>query len=321
MYLRGTIEGVVTMRQYWWVRVGVLLGLVCLGVIPPAYAESRLPVTVSIAPQEYFVHQIGGSQVQVTVMVPPGAEPASYEPKPQQVVALAAAKIYFAVGVPFERAWLKKFRAANPAMLIVHTEAGIAKRSMDQQLPLEMKPKAGDLELPPQGEHSREGVKDPHVWLSPPLVMIQARNILAALVQVDPARKEFYEANYEHFITQLVELDMKIGNIFWGPKPFKRKPFIVFHPAWGYFAAAYGLQQIPVQLEGKEPKAQQLQKLIAYAQTEGIKAVFVQPEFSTRSARTIAQSIGGRIVVADPLAKDWAKNLLAVAQEMAGATQ
>jgi zinc transport system substrate-binding protein len=310
-----------TMRRRWWLWVGVLLGLACFGTMKSAYADKRLQVTVSIVPQQYFVEQIGGNQVQVTVMVPPGAEPADYEPKPQQMVALASSKIYFAVGVPFESVWLKRFMAANPRILIVHTEAGIAKLPMARELPIETNPKTGAFVLSPPREPSHEGVKDPHVWVSPPLVMIQARNILAALVQVDPAHKDLYEANYVRFIAQLAELDMKIGNMFWEAKSVERKPFIVFHPAWGYFAEAYGLQQIPVQLGGNEPTAQELQRLIVFARAKGIKVVFIQPEFSTRSARSIVENIGGRTVVADPLANDWAKNLLAVAQEMTSATK
>jgi zinc transport system substrate-binding protein len=310
-----------TMKRHRWLLVGLLVGMGCFGTIESAHADKRLQVTVSIVPQQYFVEQIGADQVEVTVMVPPGAEPADYEPKPQQMVALASSKVYFAVGVPFESAWLKRFMAANPRMLIVHTETGIAKLPMTQELPIETNPKTGAFVVSPPREPSHEGVKDPHVWVSPPLVMIQARNILAALVQVDPAHKDLYEANYLRFISQLAELDMKIGNIFWGPKSAERKPFIVFHPAWAYFAAAYGLQQIPVQLGGNEPTAQELKRLILFARAKGIKVVFIQPEFSTRSARAIVENIGGRSVVADPLAKDWAKNLLVVAQQMRNATK
>jgi zinc transport system substrate-binding protein len=309
------------MRRCWRVWVGVLGGLSCFGIVHSALADNCLQVTVSIVPQAYFVERIGGSQVQVTVMVRPGAEPADYEPKPQQMIALAASRIYFAIGVPFESAWLKRFMAANPRILVVHTEAGIAKLAMAPQLPIEMNQKTGAVAVSPPRKTSHEGVKDPHVWLSPPLVMIQARNILEALVRVDSAHKDLYEANYLHFITELAELDIKIGNVFWKSNSVERKPFIVFHPAWGYFAATYGLRQIPIELAGNEPHARELQRLISFARAKGIKVVFVEPEFSTRSARTIAQHIGGRIVVADPLATDWAKNLLAVAREMADATQ
>ena len=309
------------MRRCLWIWIWGLTTLCSLGTANGAYADKPLQVTVSIVPQQYFVEQIGGGRVQVAVMVPPGADPASYEPKPQQMVALTGSRIYFAVGVPFENVWLSKFAAANPKLLIVRTQTGIAKRAMDRRLPFEKDHSTGGFVLKPAGESSRQGVKDPHIWLSPPLVMLQARHIVAALVQVDPEHRAFYEANYQRFIAQVVELDLKIGNVFWGSQSRERKPFLVFHPAWGYFAAAYGLQQVPVELEGKEPKARELQKLIAFAQAEGIKEVFVQPEFSTRSARTIAQSIGGRIVVADPLAKDWAKNLLKMAQEIASASR
>ena len=256
-----------------------------------AYAESVIPVFVSIVPQKYFVEKIGGALVNVSVMVQPGASPAIYEPKPRQMVALSKTKICFAIGVPFEKVWLKKIAAANPKMLIVHTEKGIEKKPMKADEP--------------------HGTKDPHIWLSPTLVKIQARNILNALVATDQANKSMYEAGYKQFIIEIENLDAEVKEIFAGKR--KGMEFIVFHPSWGYFAGEYGLKQIPMEIEGKDPKPADLQRLIKHAKKLGVKVIFVQPQFSAASASVIAQAIGGQIAFADPLSLNWPDNLRQVA--------
>ncbi len=288
--------------------------LLVIMIMPEAYADQPLQVTVSILPQKYFVEKIGGQQVAVTVMVEPGAEPHVYDPKPQQMASLAKSKIYFAAGVPFEDAWLKKFAAANPDMQIVHTETGIAKLPMQGH-----DEHAGTThqQQTPHGEEHQHGVLDPHIWLSPPLVMIQARNMLDAFLKVDPAHKSLYETNYRKFMEEIVALDLELLDRFEEVKG--NKEFMVFHPAWGYFAEAYGLIQTPVETEGKEPKAADLKHLIEHARERGIKVIFVQPQFSSTSARVIAEAIGGQIIPADPMAYDWAKNLRDVAEKFKAA--
>lgn len=277
-------------------------------------------VFVSILPQKYFVEKIGGDLVDVSVMVQPGASPATYEPKPRQMVALANTKSYLAIGVPFEAAWLEKIAAMNRNMVVVHTEAGINKLSMMVHLHNE---EGGHRHLEREGHYDKEGehqhkkqhhgVKDPHVWLSPPLVMQQARNIFEALVALDPVHLASYETNYKKFIMELVVLDLELNRVF--HRSGEHTEFMVFHPSWGYFARAYGLEQVPIEIEGKEPKPAELQDLIRYARERRIKVVFVQPQFSWQAARTIAQSIGGQVVFVDPLALDWAKNLREVASK------
>ena len=278
-----------------------LFGL-CMFFQETAYAGSVMPVYVSIVPQKYFVEKIGGGLVYVSVMVQPGASPATYEPKPRQMVALSKAKIYFAIGVPFEKVWLKKIAAANPKMRIVNIQEGIIK------IPMETHRKHGE-------EHQKRTynhiVKDPHIWLSPTLVKIQARNILNALVVMDQANQSVYEAGYKQFIIEIENLDAELKGIFAGKR--KAMEFIVFHPSWGYFAGEYGLKQIPVEIEGKDPKPADLQRLIKHAKKLGVKVIFVQPQFSAASASVIAHAIGGQIAFADPLALNWPDNLRQVA--------
>jgi zinc transport system substrate-binding protein len=267
-----------------------------------AWAADKLQVFVSILPQKFFVEQIGKDLVDVHVMVEPGASPETYEPKPRQMVALSKARLYFAVGVPFEKAWLQRIAASNPRMGIVHTERGIQKMPMAVDAHVQGKDH--------KGEHDDHGVLDPHIWLSPPLVIMQARNILVALQEVDAAHHAIYEAKYKAFIDKVVDLDEELMNIFAGKRGLQ---FMVFHPAWGYFADAYGLKQIPIEIEGKEPTPAELKELIENALKSQIKVVFVQPQFSSKSAEQVAREIGGQVAFADPLALNWDENLREVA--------
>ncbi|VBB42128.1 Periplasmic solute binding protein [uncultured Desulfatiglans sp.] len=292
-----------------WMRAGMIPVLVlllsCAAGRSLVRAAEPLRVFVSVIPQGYFVERIGGERVEVHAMVKPGANPATYEPKPNQMVLLAGTRVYFATGVPFEGTWLGRFASMNPGMRIVRTDRGIEKRTMEGHRHADEKPEAG---------HSSEAGRDPHVWLSPPLVMLQARRILEALIREDPSGRMDFEANYKRLILDLIDLDAEIRQLFADKR--EGGAFLVFHPAWGYFAEAYGLWQIPVEVEGKEPKPSELSQLIDHARKEKITALFVQPQFSTRSAQVIAEAIGGKLVVADPLAGDWMANLRQVARSV-----
>ena len=289
---------------------------ICCGLVNRVSATERLPVFVSIAPQAYFVQQIGKDRVEVQVLVEPGADPHTYEPKPQQMVALSRARLYFAVGIEFEKAKLNKITSINPQMRVVHTDHGIMKLPMaththpDHDDP-HGEPREVESGSAPNARHPQEG-RDPHIWLSPPLVILQARSILTALQAVDPTHGLDYENNYRAFILDIVKLDADLRAAFDG---LKGSSFMVFHPSWGTFAHTYGLKQVPIEIEGKRPKPAQLKELIAHARSNQIKVVFVQPQFSAKSARQIAKAIGGRVAAVDPLAGDWATNLRQAAEE------
>jgi zinc transport system substrate-binding protein len=285
------------------VLVSATILLICHG---HAQAGKKLPVFVSIPPQKYFLHQIGRQRVEVQVMVQPGASPATYEPKPRQMAAISRAHIYFAIGVPFEKIWLKKIAAANPEMPVVHTDHGIQKIRMATNH-AESERQAGKDHQDPHGEF------DPHIWLSPSLVMIQARTILNALVEIDPDHRAIYETNTKAFLSNLEALDADLKKTFTGKQGLQ---FLVFHPSWGYFARSYGLKQVPIEIEGKDPKPAQLKALIEHARKKHIHVIFVQPQFSSRSAELVAREIGGRVIFADPLASDWSGNLREVAKKL-----
>ncbi len=270
-------------------------------------------VFVSIAPQRYLVQRIGADQVEASVLVPAGADAHTFEPKPKQMSELSRAAVYFAVGIEFEKVWLPRISATNPGLLVVHTEEGVERIPMQSHTHARVSRFANPSGL--QGRDHREeapvaGERDPHVWLSPPLVKIQAGHIRDALVRVDPANRARYDEGFRGLLREIDALDAELKALFAGKKGAR---FMVMHPSWGYFAQAYGLEQVPIEIEGKDPKPAQLQELIRDARAEGIRVVFVQPQFSAKSAELIAREIGGRVVAADPLAEDWPANLCTVA--------
>ncbi len=265
-------------------------------------AGDRLPAFVSILPQKYFVEKIGGDHVTVSVMVQPGASPATYEPRPRQMADLSAAKLYFAVGVPFENAWLDRIASTGKNLTVIHTEKGVSKKPMDAHHHED----EDHVGYEDHTAHDDHAILDPHIWLSPPHVEIQAENILDALTTADPDHAIDYESNYDAFTAELKKLDAELRAMF---APHQGKTFMVFHPSWGYFADAYGLNQSPVELEGKAPKPADLKQLIDFAGKKGINTIFVQPQFSKQSASVIANAIKGQVVTLDPLAENWDENL------------
>jgi len=270
-------------------------------------ARAAVPVAVSIAPQAYFVEAIGGDHVDVQVMVPPNAEPVTYEPTPRQMSALSRATLYFAIGVPFEKAWLPRFRTANAAMTVVDTTARIRRRAMTAD--------HGHDEHHGTPTH---GALDPHVWLSPPLVRLQAEAIRDALIEADPEHAADYHRGFRRFATEIDALDRSILDALTGIAPSARR-FLVFHPAFGYLAASYGLEQMAIEVEGKEPGPRELARIIDRARAHGIRVIFIEPQFAQGAARTIAREIGGEAVTLDPLARDWPAGMRAIATTLADA--
>jgi len=272
--------------------------------------EETMSVTVSILPQRTFVERVGGERVTVSVMVEPGSSPATYEPKPEQLRALSDAVAYFSIGVPFEGAWLDRIAAANRDMVMVDTAEGI------ERLPMRAHhhhDDDGDDHDDDDHGHA-SGAPDPHIWLSPRLVKVQAENICAALAELDPDHEPEFQANLDGFLADIDALEAEIREILGGVESDK---FMVFHPAWGYFAADFGLEQIPIEVGGQEPSARELAALIERAREENIRVVFAQPEFRTSDAETIAKEIGGEVLLISPLAPDWLENMRRVAETFA----
>ncbi|HUM98914.1 MAG: ABC transporter substrate-binding protein [Halothiobacillus sp. 20-53-49] len=280
-------------------RFIALFALILSLVAPASFADTPLKVAVSIPPQKYFVEAIGGKHVQVEVLVPATAEPETYEPTPRQITALSQANLYMKIGVPLERAWLERFTGANSKMVVVDTTRGIERMPMIK----------GTDEVV-----GKSGL-DPHVWLSPVLVRIQAMNIRDALIKADPSHAADYRQGYAKLAQTIDGVDGAILKTL-SAHPLKQTKFIVFHPAFGYFAAAYGLTQVPIEVEGKEPGPKQLAELIDFAKKNDIKVVFIEPQFAQKAAKTIADAIGGEVVTIDPLQEDWPAGMTAIASAL-----
>ena len=293
------------MMKKYWVFSTIIAAAVMISACSPQAAEpvadGKLTVTVSILPQKYFVDRIGGEYVDVNVMVAPGDSPHTYEPKPEQMTALSHSAAYFSIGVEFEEAWLDKIAAANEDMLMVDLIANI------ERMPMDSHEEHGEDE---EGDAHAGEILDPHVWTSPQLVKTMSQTIYETLAELDPRNKEEYKANLDGFIAEIETLE---GDIVNSLAANEGKKFFVYHPSWGYFARDFGLEQVPIEIGGTEPSASEMAALIDEAREEGAKVIFVQPEFSTRSAETIASEIGGSVVLISPLDPDWMNNMRKVA--------
>ena len=288
-------------RTYGIFRLTVF-GRICLvwilGMVAGTVGAEPLTVFVSVLPQKYFVQRIGGENVRVEVMVGPGQSPATYEPTPKQMARLSGSAAYFYIGVPFENAWLRRLASLNPRMRLVDCRAGVGL--------------GPDPIAPEHEEQNGHAHLDPHIWTDPRLVAGIAGNIHHALVELDPAYIDEYGGNYRRLQADLTRLDSDIRSMV---SQTSVREFMVFHPAWGHFAHAYGLRQIAIQQHGKEPGASTVAGLIRTAQAERIPVIFVQPQFADTLAQTIAQAIGAQVVQVDPLAGDYIANLRRVARQ------
>ena len=277
---------------------------------------AKSEISVSIAPQKYFLEKIVKDKFDINIMVKAGSSPHTYEPKTSQMKALSNSKIYFYTGIEFEKAWLDKFKKSAPNTLFVDSSANIERIAMEEHSHEEKtkhEEHKHDKKHDHEDEHEHEGL-DPHIWLDPVLAKIQAKNIYEVVVSIDEPNKEFYTKNYEEFLKELDSLDTKIKEIL---KPYEHKAFMVFHPSWGYFAKRYNLEQISIEIQGKEPKPNELVELVKDAKEHDIKIIFVSPQFSQKSAKTIASNIGGNVVSIDSLSENWANDMLKTADEIA----
>ena len=287
------------------------------------FVYAKTNIVVSILPQQTFVEKIGGEKVNVIAMVKPGSNPHSYEPKPSQMRDISNSDIYFPIGFGFEDTWLSKFANQNNNMKFIEMTKDVQRIMMKKHNHHhgdEHKEHTNHDEHKDHKEHKDHDEKvtykeDPHTWTSPKNVKIMAKNIYDTLVQVDSLNKEYYLNNYNNFVNEINQTDKEIKQIF--SKIPKDSKFMVFHPAWGYFAKEYNLVQFPIEIEGKEPKPKMLKRIIEEAKKENIKAIFTQSEFSDKSAKVIADELKIKVIKETPLATNWSQNLIHVANTIA----
>jgi zinc transport system substrate-binding protein len=257
--------------------------------------SNKLKVAVTIVPQATFVRAVGEDLVEVVTMVPPGGNPENYSPTPQQMVQFSDAQIYFAIGVPSEQtAILPKIQDLNPQVKLVDLPALV------------------DAVYP--AREFQPGERDPHMWLSPCRVKEIVRITAQELAQLDPNNRTTYEDNARAYSARLDKLDQDIKDSLAG---LSNKTFIVYHPAFGYFADDYGLKMVALEEEGKEAAAADLQAVIDLAKREHIKVIFYQAEIDSKQSRTLAAEIDGQAEMVAPLDPDYINNLEKTAQTFA----
>ena len=271
----------------------LLLGLMtamagCTGADGEMEDNDRIAVVVTIPPQQEFVERVGGDHVRVILLVPPGADPHTYEPAPAVLAAVAEADLYAMVGsgIEFEIAWGEKIAALNPDMTVVNCSQGVEFIAAD-----------------------------PHIWTSPRNAKIMVENIRDGLIEADPENAEDYRRNAVAYLDDLDALDAEISALIAGSGV---RVVLVDHPSWAYLARDYGFEEVAIESEGKEPSPKRIEHLIRLAEEEGIRVVFASPEHSTRSAGVIAEAIGGSVVTVSPLKKDYLDNMRQVAAAFAG---
>ena len=257
-------------------------------LFPGLLFAKPLSLMLSVPPLQTLAQQLGGDWVQVQSLVRPGENPHSYEPTPKQIAALARADLYLYLGIPFEQAWIQRIRAAHPHLRV--------------------------LDLPSLLQGRLHRAFDPHIWTDPQLTKQMLQALRDTLISLDPQHRGEYEAGYRRLAQALDQLDQEIQAQLQDRSP---RAFLVFHPAWGYFAQRYGLTQLAIEQEGKEPGPRAPADLIDQARRLGLRAVFVQPQFNPKAAAQIARAIGGRVVPLDPLAPDYFENLRRVARAIA----
>ena len=294
-------------------------------------------VFVSIPPIQGIVSAIGGQHVESNALIAGGQNPHTYEPTPTQMVALAGARLYLRIGLPFEDTLIERIEPAAGGPLILDASEGIERRAMRSPGD-DMAHDHGDAHAHDHGDahahdhgdahahdhgdghahdhgdahahdhgdgHSAGDCTDqhldPHVWMSPGNLKLIAGNIARALAAVDSARASTYQANLARFQQQVTALEDTLASQL---APLAGESVYVFHPAFGYFTDAYGLVQRPVEIEGKEPTPRQLSHLIAQARRDRARLLIVQPQFDPRSAEAVSDAIGGSVVAIDPLSAD-----------------
>ncbi|TDJ81838.1 metal ABC transporter solute-binding protein, Zn/Mn family [Campylobacter volucris] len=261
------------------------------------FAFSKPIVSVSIPPQAFFVEKIAKDSVEINILISPNSNEHNVEFKPAVIKNLEKSKIYFLANLELEKILESKFKNTLKNVKIVNINDGISLLENDEH----------DHD---EHEHNKN---DPHTWLDPILVKTQAQNIYKALSQTFPQNKDFYAKNLDDFLKELDDLNSVIKTNL---QDIKHREFIVYHPSWNYLAKRYNLIQIPVEIDGKEPKIQDLQKLIKIAKEKNIKVIFVQPGFSENSAKVLSKELNAKIVFIDHLAKDWDKELLKTIQAL-----
>jgi zinc transport system substrate-binding protein len=265
-------------------------------------AADRPLIYVGLPPQRWLVRQLAGDRLQVGLLLSPGQNPHTFEPTARQVRELSAAHGYLMMGLPFERALVKKVQATNPVLQVFDVASGVPRRMTPAHAH-----HPGEAE---DADGCCEGA-DPHVWLTPAAMVILASNTVVALVACDPEGRGTYEARLTHFREQCARLDADLRALL---APVRGGVMLTYHASWGYFTDAYGLRQVAIETEGRAPAARQLAALIDLAKQQKVRRIFLEPPYDPKPGQTLARQIRAEVATIDPLAEDWDMNLRRIAE-------
>lgn len=303
-------------RLYLTLFVAVALGalLIVLGTLAltrlgiarrqASEADANLRVLVAVDPLAYLVERVGGNRVVVSTLTPTGKDPESFSPTPADLAALASTRLFFRVGLAVEERFAKNIASIAPKS-----------RSVDLCENVELLPNpCGHSHSKTDGDHSSHSHScscsnselDPHVWTSPGVARRLVEQATAALCEASPENAEFFRTNAATLDAELAALQTELSTRL---APFKDRTFVVFHPAYGYFANEFHLTQRAVESQGKAPRPRELAELIETAREAGVQATIVQPEFDRAAAQVVAKEIGAELIVHSPLEKDYFVNL------------
>jgi len=288
----------------------ILIGVVILASFN-IDSNDKIGVLVTIVPQQEIVEVIGGEYVDITIMVPPGESPHSFEPTPEQMKKVAESTAYFKVGsgVEFEVIHMDTILEQNSDLQIFDCSEHISVISFDEHYEKEGH---HEKEEEHEDEHDHGGT-DPHIWTSPINFKKMAEVVYNSLVEIDLDHQEEYYTNYQEYLSKLDNLNTNVSNLL---EPYEGKSFMVYHPAWGYFGDTYNLKMIAIEDDGKQPGPAGIDAIISQAKEENITVIFVAPQFDTSSAETIASEIGGNVVFANPLMTNYEETITKLAEDM-----
>ncbi len=292
-----------------------LLLIAVMALFAAASYAQGMTVTVSIPPQKYIIDRISDGKIKVNIMVPGGSDPHTFSPKVAQIKALTDSKLYFAVGFPFEESMIPQISKSHKNLTIVHTQEGVRMFGEEEgYLPASYIGEKSSKKMYVKSE--KEAHLDPHIWTSPKEMMKIAENTYNALVKADPANRTAYETNYNALTADIRTADSKFTALF--NNTHVSRKFLVYHPAWGYFARDYGLEQYAVEVDGKAPRAKELKNIIERAKAEKITVFLVQPQHSADAADTVAKDLGIKTTFIDILGNDWLVTMTQMYSAFAG---
>lgn len=292
-------------RIHCWIYL--LLAIVGLSACQGKKEGGTRTISVTIEPQRYFAEKIAGDLFQINCVTPAGQSPETYDPTPQQMVQISQSQAYFRIGeIGFEQAWMKNLQSQNPDMVVFDLSEGMELIKNEEEAHEE-----GEA----HHHHHHHGSVDPHIWTSISGARVIAQNTCQAFIKLDPENQEVYRAGYQRLIEEIDSTEVEMKQLL---QPLAGTAFIIYHPALTYFAREFGLKQLCIELDGKEPSPAQLKQLLETATQSGAKVVFVQQEFDQKNAELIAQETGCRLVTINPLSYNWHDEMIRLATILAG---